>query len=165
MSSTDTPDRSGTDVLTPAQIELVQSSFRSVAPVAETAGLMIYERIFTIAPEARGLFAGDIRPQARRLMAAVKTAVDGLDRLDEVVPFLVKLGARHAAYGVRTEHFDVGGEAVLWTLEQALGDAFTSDTRAAWAAAWKAIADAMMTGLRATSTGMSSAGMVQVGAT
>jgi hemoglobin-like flavoprotein len=118
-----------------------------VAPIAETAGMMIYERIFTLAPDTRALFDDDVRPQAKRLMAAVKAAVDDLDHLDEVVAFLVKLGARHARYGVRPEHFDAGGEALLWTLEQALGNALTPDTRAAWAAAWNTIADAMMTGL------------------
>jgi nitric oxide dioxygenase len=151
MSFTETRISCASDTLTHDQIELVRSSFRSVLPIAETAGVMIYERIFALAPAARALFGDDIRPQARRLMAAVKTAVDGLDRLDEIGPFLVKLGGRHAAYGVRAEHFDVGGEAVLWTLEQALGEAFGPDTRAAWAAAWKVIADTMITGLQATS--------------
>ena len=151
MQSTQTSEMDAVSTLTAAQVALVQSSFGSVAPIAETAGMMIYERIFSLAPDTRALFDDDIRPQAKRLMTAVKAAVDHLDRLDEVTPFLVKLGARHAGYGVRPEHFDVGGEALLWTLEQALGDALTPETRAAWAAAWSTIADAMMKGLRSPS--------------
>jgi nitric oxide dioxygenase len=109
---------------------------------------MLYSRIFELAPDARVLFEEDIRPQVKRLMAAVKVAVDGLGRLDEVAPFLVRLGAKHAGYGVRPEHFAVGGEALLWTLEQGLGDSFTPDLRNAWATAWGVIADAMLTGMR-----------------
>ena len=78
------------------------------------------------------MFDDDIGPQAKRTMAAVKTAVDGLGSLDVVGPFLVRLGARHVRYGVRTEHFDVVGAALLWTLEQGLGERFTPAVRDAW---------------------------------
>jgi len=58
-------------------------------------------------------------------MAAVKTAVDGLDEIEHIAPFLVRLGARHVRYGVVPAHFDLVGEALLWTLEQGLGESFT----------------------------------------
>jgi hemoglobin-like flavoprotein len=134
-------------MITETQIALVQSSFRHVLPIADSAGLLFYERVFTLAPGTRSLFADDIGPQAKRTMAAVATAVDGLGRLDEIAPFLVRLGARHVRYGVRPEHFDVVGEALLWTLEQGLGDHFTPPVRAAWTAAWDVIAGAMLTGM------------------
>ena len=89
----------------------------------------------------------DIGLQATRTMAAVKTAVDGLGDLDVVGPFLLRLGARHVRYGVRTEHFDVVGTALLWTLEQGLGERFTPAVREAWVAAWNIIAGAMRTGM------------------
>jgi len=135
-------------MLTALQIQLVQSSFEQVLPIADAAGELLYGRIFELAPESRALFGDDIRPQAKRLMGAVKAAVNGLDNLDDLVPFLVKLGARHVRYGVQPEHFEIGGEALMWTLEQGLGDAFTSPVREAWAAVWTAIATAMLTGMR-----------------
>jgi hemoglobin-like flavoprotein len=133
--------------ITPAQVELVQSSFQHVLPIADVAGLLFYERIFTMAPEARALFGDDIALQASRTMAAVKTAVDGLDDVDQIAPFLVRLGARHVRYGVQPEHFDLVGGALLWTLEQGLGDAFTPEVRDAWSAAFGLIARAMLTGM------------------
>jgi len=135
-------------MITEAEIALVQSSFRHVLPIADAAGMLFYERIFTLAPEARSLFGDDIGVQATRTMAAVKTAVDGLGSLDVVGPFLVRLGARHVRYGVRPEHFDLVGGALLWTLEQGLGELFTPTVRDAWAAAWDVIAHAMQTGMR-----------------
>jgi hemoglobin-like flavoprotein len=135
-------------MITTTQIALVQSSFRHVVPIAEEAGLLFYERVFTLAPGTRALFDDDIRPQAKRTMAAVKTAVEGLGDLDVVGPFLVRLGARHVRYGVRHEHFDVVGEALLWTLEQGLGELFTPWVRDAWVAAWDVIAGAMREGMR-----------------
>jgi nitric oxide dioxygenase len=135
-------------MITDEQIALVQSSFQDVLPIAEAAGLLFYGRIFELAPETRSLFDDDIAPQARRTMAAVKTAVDGLANLDEVAPFLVRLGARHVRYGVRVEHFDLVGGALLWTLEQGLGDGFTPPVQEAWGAVWAVIAETMQEGMR-----------------
>src|SRR5262245_16461416 len=119
--------------LTPHQVQLVQSSFAKVLPIADVAGMMFYERIFTLAPEAGVLFGDDIALQASRTMGAVKTSVDGLDDVDQIAPFLVRLGARHVRYGVVPEHFDLVGGALLWTLEQGLGEAFTPEVHEAWA--------------------------------
>jgi hemoglobin-like flavoprotein len=134
-------------MITETQIALVQSSFSHVLPIADTAGLLFYERVFTLSPGTRSLFGDDIALQAERTMAALKTAVDGLGSLDEVAPFLVRLGARHVRYGVTLEHFDVVGAALLWTLEQGLGELFTPPVREAWGAAWNVIAGAMSTGM------------------
>ena len=137
--------------ITPAQITLVQSSFQHVLPIAEVAGLLFYERIFTMAPEARALFGDDIALQASRTMAAVGKAVDGLDDIEQVAPYLVRLGARHVGYGVVPAHFDLVGAALLWTLEQGLGEAFTPEVHDAWAAAFGVIAAAMLTGMEQAS--------------
>lgn len=140
-------------MLTTDQIALVQRSFQDVLPIADVAGRLLYDRIFTLAPEARALFGDDIPAQAARTLGAVSRAVAGLDRLDEVAPFLVRLGARHARYGVVEEHFPVVGGALLWTLEQGLGDAFTPEVRAAWAAVWDVVAGAMIAGMRQAGAG------------
>ena len=130
---------------------LVQSSFADVLPIADVAGMLFYERIFTLAPEARALFGDDIALQASRTMAAVKTAVDGLEDIEQVAPFLVRLGARHVRYGVVPAHFDLVGEAFLWTLEQGLGEAFTPEVNEAWVAAFGVIARAMLIGMEQAS--------------
>jgi hemoglobin-like flavoprotein len=145
-------------MITEEQIALVQSSFVHVLPIADTAGELLYGRIFTLAPGTRSLFDDDIAPQARRLMTAVKAAVDGLGDLEQLAPFLVRLGARHVRYGVRVEHFDVVAEALLWTLEQGLGDFFTAEVREAWIAAWGVIVEAMTVGMKQASAELELAG-------
>ena len=150
MENTPSTD-AGSAGITPAQVALVQSSFEHVLPIADLAGMLFYERIFTLAPEARALFGDDIALQASRTMAAVKTAVDGLDDIEHVAPFLVRLGARHVRYGVVPAHFDLVGEALLWTLEQGLGESFTPDVHDAWAAAFGVIARAMLIGMEQAS--------------
>jgi hemoglobin-like flavoprotein len=129
----------------------VQSSFEHVLPIADIAGMLFYERIFTLAPEARALFGVDIAFQASRAMAAIKTAVDGLGEIEQVAPFLIRLGARHVPYGMVPEHLDLAGEAFLWTLDQGLGETFTPEVRDAWAAAFGVIARAMLIGMEQAS--------------
>jgi nitric oxide dioxygenase len=40
------------------------------------------------------------------------------------------------------------GSALLWTLEQGLGDAFTAETREAWATTYRVLAGTMMEAAR-----------------
>lgn len=129
--------------MTPHQIDLVQASWKQVLPVAETAAQMFYGRLFFLDPSLRPLFRGDIREQGRKVMAMISFTVNGLTRLDELVPTVKALGRRHAAYGVRAEHYYTVGAALLWTLEQGLGEAFTPAVREAWTAAYGVLANTM----------------------
>jgi hemoglobin-like flavoprotein len=54
------------------------------------------------------------------------------------------LAKRHVAYGVAPEHYEVVGAALLWTLEKGLGDGFTPEVGAAWAAAYGALSEMMI---------------------
>jgi hemoglobin-like flavoprotein len=129
--------------VTPHQIDLVQASWKQVLPVAETAAQMFYGRLFFLDPSLRPLFRGDLREQGQKVMAMLSFTVNGLARLDELVPTVKALGRRHAAYGVRAEHYYTVGAALLWTLEQGLGEAFTPAVREAWVAAYGVLANTM----------------------
>jgi hemoglobin-like flavoprotein len=129
--------------MTPKQKTLVQSSFAQVAPNAEQVAALFYNKLFELDPKLQPLFKGDLAKQGRKLMRMLATAVNGLDRLDALVPAVQDLGRRHVAYGVAPEHYSTVGAALLWTLEQGLGDAFTRELRDAWAAVYGVLAQAM----------------------
>ena len=135
--------------LTPAQIEFVQSSFRSVQPIAESAARLFYVRLFELDPSLRALFHGDMGEQGRKLMQMLAVAVASLNKLEEIVPAVEALGRRHRGYGVRDSHYATVGAALLWTLEQGLGEAFTPDVADAWAAVYGVVARAMQRGAAA----------------
>jgi hemoglobin-like flavoprotein len=129
--------------MTPRQIELVRSSFSIVAPIADVAATIFYRRLFDLDPALRDLFPADLTAQRRNLMQTLTVVVRELDRLDQIVPAVEALGRRHTGYGVRSEHFETVGAALLETLEEGLGDVFTSETRDAWAAAYGLLAGVM----------------------
>lgn len=129
--------------MTPQQIDLVQASWKQVLPVAETAAQMFYGRLFFLDPALRPLFRGDLREQGRKVMTMISFTVNGLARLEELIPTVKALGRRHAGYGVRAEHYYTVGAALLWTLEQGLGAGFTPAVREAWVAAYGVLASTM----------------------
>src|SRR5215216_3413568 len=110
--------------LTQTQIDLVQGSFGLVEPIADTAAGLFYGRLFELDPTLRPLFKRDITEQGRMLMQMIAIAVRSLDHVDTVVPAVKALGQRHVGYGVQPAHYDTVGAALLWTLEQGLGDVF-----------------------------------------
>jgi hemoglobin-like flavoprotein len=130
-------------MMTPKQKTLVQISFTQVAPIADLAAELFYAKLFKLDPEIGPLFRNDMKEQGRKLMRMIATAVNGLDRIDELVPAVQELGRRHVAYGVRPEHYDTVGAALLWTLEQGLGADFTPEVKEAWTAVYGVLAGTM----------------------
>jgi hemoglobin-like flavoprotein len=134
--------------MTPQQIALVQDSFRKVVPIADTAAMMFYARLFELDPSLRKLFKGDMKKQGMMLMSMIASAVRGLTDQNALIPVLTALGRRHGGYGVVDGHYTTVAEALLWTLQQGLGDEFTAETREAWVAAYSLMASVMQQGGR-----------------
>lgn len=129
--------------MSPQQIQLVRTTWQQVLPIRAAAADLFYGRLFELAPEVRPMFKRDIHAQGAMLMATLAGVVDNLDHLAAVLPTAEALARRHVAYGVRAEHYAVVGNALLWTLQQGLGKAFTPSVQEAWAAAYDALASAM----------------------
>jgi len=131
--------------MTPKKIELVKSSWSKVAPISEQAAELFYGKLFELNPELKSLFKSDMKEQGRKLMAILNTAVNSLDKLETIVPAVQDMGRRHVAYGVKDEDYDTVGEALLWTLEQGLGEGFTADIKDAWVDTYTLVATTMNT--------------------
>jgi nitric oxide dioxygenase len=134
--------------MTPNQITLVQTSFAKVAPIAGVAADLFYDRLFASAPDVRRMFPNDLAEQKKKLMAMLGTAVAGLTKPDALLPAVRALGARHAGYGVTAEHFAPVGAALIWTLEQGLGEAFTPEVKAAWVEVYGVLSQTMIDGMQ-----------------
>lgn len=60
------------------------------------------------------------------------------------------LGRHHAAHGVREDHYDHLGAALLMTLRDVLGQRFTAAAEATWACIWGEMAEVMIASGNAT---------------
>ena len=120
--------------MTPAQIKLVRESFTQVKPVATEAAALFYANLFEADPGLRPLFRGSMDEQGRRLFDMIGSGVSLLDRPEQLLPVLRTLGGLHVAYGVVDSHYGTVGQALLLTLRQCLGEAFTPQVLDAWQA-------------------------------
>jgi len=126
-----------------AQQELVQTSFANLAVMPEVAGALFYERLFTVNPSFRPLFKNDMRIQVGRLMTMLAMVVYNLHQPGQILPAIRDLAVRHVGYGVKLADYDALREALIWTLEQVLGEDFTPAVREAWTVCYEELAGEM----------------------
>jgi hemoglobin-like flavoprotein len=129
--------------MTPMQIQLVQATWAKVVPIKDTAAEIFYGKLFEMDPGLKPLFKGDMKAQGTKLMSMINTAVNGLTRLDQIVPAVESLGKRHVGYGVKDQHYDTVAGALLYTLEMGLGPAFTPEVKQSWTEAYMLLAGVM----------------------
>ncbi len=133
-------------MITAQQKELVQKTWVMVVPIADKAAELFYGRLFELEPEYKAMFKNDMTEQGKKLMKTINIAVEALNDVEPLIPVLKQMGADHAGYGVKDRDYNVVGAALLWTLEQGLGDAFTDEVRNAWGAVYELLASVMKQG-------------------
>lgn len=129
--------------MTEDQKIMVQESWEKVIPISDTAAELFYGKLFELDPSVKPMFSTDIKVQGKKLMSTITLAVKGLDDLDKLVPVVQKLGRDHVSYGVKDEHYDTVGNALIWTLGQGLGESFTDDLKNAWLEVYTILATTM----------------------
>ena len=135
--------------MTPEQITLVQDSWDKVKPISEQAAELFYGRLFELDPSLKPLFkSADIKEQGKKLMATLNLAVTSLTKLETILPAVQDLGRRHVQYGVPDESYQTVGEALLWTLDKGLGEAFTEDVKDAWTTTYVTLSTVMLDAAR-----------------
>jgi hemoglobin-like flavoprotein len=148
-------------VLTESDRKAVRQSFRLVVPIADTAADLFYKRLFELKPDYRRLFADDIAAQKRKLLRMLAFIVRSLDYKDtewrddvppeqDLMLVVLALGRRHSdLYRIPSESYAFVGEALLWTLDYGLGEAFTQEVRGAWTRLYTLLAQTMRLGATA----------------
>ncbi|HET9823879.1 MAG TPA: globin family protein [Chitinophagaceae bacterium] len=131
--------------MTQHQINLIRASWAKASSMnTVVVGDLFYGKIFEIAPAARDMFKGSMAEQSRKVFSMLNYVISKLDRLDDIIGEVEKLARRHTNYGVREEHYSVVGDALLWTLEQGLGDQWNDELKQAWAECYSILATAMI---------------------
>lgn len=151
-------------MITEEDKEHIRRSWKLVIPIAETAADLFYKRLFELKPEYKALFPEDMSGQKGKLLKMLAFIVKSLDfpesawreevsESEDLLLVLLALGRRHQAlYRVPREAYGSVGEALLWTLDYGLGEAFTPPVRAAWTAVYKAVSTTMILSFTALDT-------------
>jgi hemoglobin-like flavoprotein len=77
-------------------------------------------------------------------MDMIAAIVGALDQRELFQSLISHSGRQHAQLGVRPPHFGAFGDALIWSLQQQFGPAFTPELRQAWIALYDAVQSEMM---------------------
>ncbi|XP_041469276.1 uncharacterized protein LOC121419053 isoform X3 [Lytechinus variegatus] len=150
-----------TSSLDERQKTLVRNTWKTLEKKGELHGSMMFAKLTSDHPDIGKLFSfggknlsygellvdPDVRSHGIRVIDTLGSVIEDLDDMELVVQILEDLGQRHNSYNAKKTHIKAVGEALLFTLEQALGAGFTSDVKAAWTAVFNIVADTMSTKL------------------
>jgi hemoglobin-like flavoprotein len=129
------------------QIELLESSFQTLAPRGEEFVAAFYERLFTNFPQTRAFFTStDMKEQKKKLLGALALVIQNLRKPEVLTSALKGLGQKHVAYGVLPEHYPIVGAVLLETFADILGERWTPVYHDAWAEAYGAVCALMLEG-------------------
>ncbi len=122
-------------------VELLEKSFDLVAPKSTDITKRFYEILFDGSPEVRSLFKSD---NSHRLLEGLVFIVNHLRNQEALGKYLRALGERHVGYGVSEEDYPKVGRALVKTLEEFSGEAWTTEIEQAWVEAYGIIQSIML---------------------
>lgn len=129
-----------------AVVERLRGQYREVRARGDELARVFYGSLFAQYPGLRPMFKTDSGEQRRKLMESLDTVMAFLDRPGEQGPYLAQLGARHAGYGARPEHYPIVSGLLADAVVAVLGDRADADTREDWAEAFGLVSDQMVAG-------------------
>ncbi len=118
--------------LLPVHRALVQRSFRYIAANHQLISENFFKRMFELDASLPDLFSHDMVRQHHKFMYMLALIISTLDNPETLASISRNLGERHFSYGVQRRHYDIGREALLYVLQEHLGDRFTPAIRASW---------------------------------
>jgi hemoglobin-like flavoprotein len=125
-----------------ASLEIVVARQPEITP-------RFYEILFERYPQVKPLFGRNSSAnQARMLQDAIVAVVDHVEDAEWLTTTLHAMGRKHVDYGVTEAMYAYVGDALLATLAEHAGEAWTPDVATAWTDAYTAISSLMIAGSR-----------------
>jgi hemoglobin-like flavoprotein len=130
--------------MTPEQVDLIRQSFDAMWPIRRKLAVQFYDRFFALVPDARRLFPADMERLHLKLMDTIAAIVGALDDRELFQSIVGHTGRQHAQFGVTSSQFAAFGDALIASLQQQFGPAFTPELRRAWIALYDTVQTGMI---------------------
>ena len=131
--------------MSPDQINIVKKTWRKLSVIdPELIGDLFYSKLFYDHPELRSLFPKDMKEQYIKLTDMLTSIITGLNNLEKNKDKIIEMGQRHIDYGVKTSHYSMVGNALLWTVEKGLGTDWNSGVKEAYIACYDTMVNLML---------------------
>jgi nitric oxide dioxygenase len=131
-------------------VELLEASFRILAPRADEFVGAFYENLFASYPETQRFFTNtDMAEQRKKLVSALVLVIENLRNPEALTGALSALGRKHQGYGIGPTYYPMVGDALLKTMSAFLADRWSFEIEHAWTEAYGVITQAMLNGYAA----------------
>lgn len=127
-------------------IDRLAASFEAIRPVGNRVAEAFYRRLFEKQPRLRSMFTQPMEVQQQKLLASLETIVQFLEQPAEQRAYLRELGARHASYGARPEHYDLVIDTLLEAIAESMGGQLDPATASEWRQVLRLVSDFMIDG-------------------
>lgn len=117
-----------------ADRQAVMDSFSRIAANQQFAMEYLYARLFAANPELRALFPLSMEHTRATTFGMLARLISSLRDPRETDQLLDRLGRDHRKFGVKDSHYQPFFEALLATIEQVSGPAWTEPASGAWRA-------------------------------
>lgn len=134
--------------LSQQDVRLVQESFSALSAHPAKLAARFYAHLFRIDPRLRRLFHGGMVEQGKKLVDMLALVAARLDRIEELLPTIRELGARHAGYRVEAAHYATARAALLAAFDDVLSEPMPATTQVAWGRAYDLLAETMIDAAR-----------------
>lgn len=134
-------------MLTPSQVAIVKATAPLVGEKAGEITAHFYPLMFARYPQVIQLFnqthqRKGSQPQAlAKALVAYATHIDQLAALGDAVAMIAN---KHCSLNIQPEHYPIVGECLLESIAAVLGESVTAEVADAWSAAYKQLADILM---------------------
>ncbi|MCI0688020.1 MAG: FAD-binding oxidoreductase, partial [Sporichthyaceae bacterium] len=123
---------------------LIRESFAAVSAYGDRFTAYFYAVLFVENPGVRGMFPLAMDMQRDRLVSALLTISQHIDRPEMLVSYLEQLAVDHRKFDVRPEHFDAVGRALIAALARFAGNAWTPEVEQSWVQAYSFLVRTMI---------------------
>lgn len=123
---------------------LVKEGFAAIETFADKATSYFLGRLFAEDPQLRALFPVTMDVERGRLFRDLTRVVWSLDDPDAFAAGLEQLGCDNLKYGIRPEHYETIGRALVATARRFAGDAWSPGIEAAWRETYRAATEIMV---------------------
>jgi hemoglobin-like flavoprotein len=129
--------------MNPEKIRLVKQSFEKIVPLKDSFAANFYSEVFRLDPSLKPMFKTDMEIQKEKLVKTLVYVIASLDNPALIMNTVQELGRKHLDYGVKKEHYDTVGAAMISALKGFFGDEMQGDLLDAWVDAYGVIAGMM----------------------
>lgn len=132
-------------MLTEKQISLIRKNWRQIRGIDPAiVGDAFYSKLFLDLPVSKRMFKSSKSEQALKLIDMFNVIIARLDRISVLNDELKQLAIRHVEYGVKDEHYQYVGNALIWTLKKASQHDWNQELEEAWIECYNLLAKTMI---------------------